>query len=120
MCFYDHIVFSCGDWKWGNFRKHCQKEYRIGEVCGMRLANNTFYEPEKCGICGNLEKKQRRYAKAKSDFERWRGDPARKASAAKAQEEMGVLISEMNKLEAERSAKYSNVGSNRPRVNGYH
>lgn len=116
MCYYDMIVFSCKDWKWGHFRKHCQKEYRTGETCGMKLAYNTINDNTKCTICLALEKKQRRYNKAKADYDRWAPDPQRQASAAKAAEECQDIAKEMEKLHAERASRYSNIGSNRRAV----
>ena len=116
MCFYDHVVFSCGDWKWGQFRKHCQKEYRIGETCGSRYVNNTMNDHNKCTTCLSLEKKYRRYAKAKADYERWVHDSQRQASAAKAAEECKEISNEIQKLNAERQARYTNIGSNRRAV----
>lgn len=115
MCFYDQTVFSCGDWKWGHFRKHCQKEYRIGETCGMRLPYNTHNDTTKCTTCLSLEKKHRRYAKTKSDYDRWIADPQRKASAAKAAQECQDIYKEIEKLNAERASRYANIGSNRSR-----
>lgn len=116
MCYYDQTIFSCGDWKWGHFRKHCQKEYRMGETCGMRLCYNTFQDSStKCSVCTSLDKKNRRYAKAKADYDRWIGQADRQASAAKAVEELQVLYKEIEELNAQREARYTNVGSNRPR-----
>ena len=121
MCFYDQIVYSCNDWKWGHFRKHCQKEYRIGETCGMRLAYGTNNDPQKCRLCLDLEKKQRRYAKAKADYDRWIGDPQRQASAAKASQDCHEIYKEIEKLHAEKLSRYSNIGSNRTarQMNGH-
>ena len=114
MCYYDQTLFGCGDWKWGNFRKHCNKEYRMGETCGLKLVNNTHREPGmKCATCISLDKKNRRYAKAKSDYDRWIVDSTRQASAAKAAEECQVLYREIEDLQAQRISKFNNINGNR-------
>jgi hypothetical protein len=57
MCFYDCIKYTCDCWKWGNLRAQCDKEYRIGEACGLKLTNETIYEGKLCRICSKLRKK---------------------------------------------------------------
>ncbi|KAF2485572.1 hypothetical protein BDY17DRAFT_107292 [Neohortaea acidophila] len=113
MCHYDCIVFECGDWKWGPFRKHCHKEYRMGETCGMKLLENNIMQPGKCTICQAIERKERRYEKAVSDYKRFSTQSNRTASAAKAKAEAEEIWAEMEKLKADRAARYMNVGSNR-------
>lgn len=51
MCFYDIIRFTCGDWKWGHFRQHCNREYRTGETCGMKLVMQTLPVQQECKHC---------------------------------------------------------------------
>lgn len=67
MCYYEQFKYACQDWKWGNFRGHCHKEYRLGETCGMKLIGMTTHVPEKCQQCERIEKKLRRREKAISD-----------------------------------------------------
>ncbi|KAH7113059.1 hypothetical protein EDB81DRAFT_826446 [Dactylonectria macrodidyma] len=42
MCYFDQVVWACGNWKWGRFRQQCNKEYRIGETCGLKLKENRI------------------------------------------------------------------------------
>ena len=113
MCHYDQTVFACRCWRWGNFRNHCPAEYRIGETCGSRLVWKTINSPEICTLCVSREKKVRRYKKAEADYARWKGDSQRKASAAKAHEEMLELWQEIQNIDNERSARYYALGGNR-------
>ena len=109
MCYYEQYRWECGDWKWGNFRRHCHAEYRMGETCGMKLVLNTNHQDGKCRLCENIDKKMRKYQKAKADYVRWRPDPARQASAAKAWEDMGELEEEIKAMTADRHARLNNV-----------
>jgi hypothetical protein len=113
MCYYDQYRWACGDWKWGNFKRHCQNEYRMGETCGMKLIYNTLPTPGNCPFCEKIEKKQRRYEKMRSDYLRWYEDPARQASAAKAYEDMATLLQEINTIKAERQSRMQSVGNPR-------
>ncbi|KAK3705731.1 hypothetical protein LTR37_013174 [Vermiconidia calcicola] len=113
MCFYDQYRWECGDWKWGNFRRHCQAEYRMGETCGMKLVYNTIPTEGRCSMCVNLERKLRRYEKTKNDYARWANDPTRKASAAKALEDLSILAQEIQALNAQKEGRKQNVGNGR-------
>lgn len=85
----------------------------MGETCGMKMVYETYTVDGKCPLCLQIEKKQRRYEKAKSDFARWNGDPARKASASKAYEEMNVLYQEVVRLIQDRESRIKQVGNGR-------
>lgn len=78
----------------------------------MRLTYNTVADTTKCRTCLALDKKHRRYAKTKSDLDRWSADPERKASAAKAAEECQQISDEIETLNAERASRYTKLGSN--------
>ncbi|KAK4232776.1 hypothetical protein C8A03DRAFT_20001, partial [Achaetomium macrosporum] len=64
--------FECSSWKWGRFRKQCNKENRIGETCGLKLVFSTRFEARDCGACTKIAKMRRRLSKMTADIERWR------------------------------------------------
>ncbi|GAB7363381.1 hypothetical protein MBLNU230_g3659t1 [Neophaeotheca triangularis] len=114
MCFYEMFQYACRDWKWGNFRQHCQKEYRTGETCGMKMVFQTLPLAEKCKLCQKIEAKQRRLAKAKDDYQRWGREPQRfKASLEKCYGDMKALSGEIQGLMAEKQARYNTIGNGR-------
>ena len=110
MCFYENHRFSCGDWRWGNFRQHCQREYRTGETCGTKMIFRTVDLADKCTMCEKIERKKRRYEKAQSDYNRWLHDSSRQASAAKAYEDMNNLYQELARLVEEKNSRYRMIG----------
>lgn len=115
MCYYDNYKFACNDWKWGNFRQHCSREYRIGETCGTKLVFQTIPLAEHCTMCEKLEKKQRRRAKHYADYTRWaQQDPVKyKFSIAKACEDIKSLDDEIYALQGEKASRYKNIGNPR-------
>ena len=115
MCFFDQYKFVCNDWKWGNFRQHCQQEYRTGETCGMKMVYNTQHRPEKCTLCEKIERKKRRFEKHKADYERWAADRKvnRTASMEVAVEEMNSLRAEITQLMSEKDVRNRNIGNSR-------
>ncbi|KAE9370887.1 hypothetical protein N431DRAFT_343797 [Stipitochalara longipes BDJ] len=74
MCFYDAIEMACKCWKWGQFRKHCAKEYRIGETCGMKLVMSRHSLPIKCKICTKIDGKERAIRKEEERIRRWQAE----------------------------------------------
>ena len=114
MCFYEQYQFACRDWKWGNFRQHCQKEYRTGETCGMKMIYQTLPLSDKCKLCQRIEAKTRRLAKHKDDYTRWAQEPNRyRASMEKALAEMKALATEINQLVSEKNDRYKMIGNSR-------
>lgn len=114
MCFYDQYQWHCRDWKWGNFRQHCQSEYRMGETCGSKFVYHTQQLPDKCKLCLKIEAKERRRTKHIEDYTRWRKDPRRyQASMEKALGEIKSLDNEIMQLKTEKQERFDNVGSNR-------
>lgn len=106
MCYYENYVWECQDFKWGNFRQKCHAEYRMGETCGgPKLVYDTYRLQGKCPMCQAIDKKVRRYEKARSDYTRWVNDPQRQASAAKALEDMNALYQDIQKMTADREAR---------------
>jgi hypothetical protein len=71
MCFFDQFQFSCGDWKWGNFRQHCSREYRTGETCGMMLVMGTYRLNELCKVCRKIQTKLQRVETSLARIQRW-------------------------------------------------
>lgn len=85
----------------------------MGETCGLKMIYDTKPVEGKCPLCLNIEKKQRRYAKAYSDYTRWREDPQRQASASKAYEDLMALDQEVKRLMADRQSRMTQVGNGR-------
>lgn len=106
MCFYDQYVFQCRDYKWGEFRAQCQKEYRRGETCGMKLVFAAIQQPKCCKLCEKVNTKINKRRKCEDNIRRWTRDGGRnKCSIEKAQEEIQVLDSEIKALERQRADK---------------
>lgn len=98
MCYYELTRWSCGYWRWGFFRQQCNKEYRMGETCGLKLVYETKAETDECKLCHDIEKKQRRYDKMYRDVQRWRMEGNRSATIEKTcgeMEEIGGQIQRM-------------------------
>ena len=85
----------------------------MGETCGQKLVYQNIHEPGKCAMCQQIDRKVRRWEKARADYARWINDPKRQASAAKAAEDGKVLEEEIKRLVADREARKRNVGSGR-------
>lgn len=111
MCFYDYYVFRCGDWKFGNFRDHCQREYRMGETCGMKMFQERHEKKEKCSICTKIDTKKRKYEDRKQKVKRWEAEGDKPASVAKALEEMTQLALDIKKWTDERNRLLNAVGT---------
>ena len=112
MCFFDQYRFICGDWKWDKFRQHCNREYRIGETCGMKLIMQTICMPTKCKLCEKIETKLRRRAAEVERINRWQATPASfKASIDKALAEIRSLDAEIHQLNCERGERLQDIGN---------
>ncbi|KAH8645961.1 hypothetical protein BGZ60DRAFT_340067, partial [Tricladium varicosporioides] len=107
MCFYDQYQMLCNDYKWGNFRQHCSKEWRTGETCGMKLVMNTIPRNEKCKLCKSIDTKQGRIRKQEDIIKRWTKEAQRGhergASIEVARMTIYNLQSEIGTLNYERS-----------------
>ncbi|KAL1586582.1 hypothetical protein WHR41_05329 [Cladosporium halotolerans] len=114
MCFYEQFLYQCSDWKWGNFRQHCQAEYRTGETCGSKFVFQTFGLQEKCKLCLKIDAKERRKAKHIDDYNRWRREPRRySASIEKALGDIKSLENEIGQLKAEKADRSRAFGARR-------
>jgi hypothetical protein len=105
MCYFDHQLWPCGWWKWGNFREQCPREYRTGETCGLKLVFNTYLEPEVCRHCEQIYKKQRRVAKMDDDVRRWRAEGNRRATIEKTEREICALNMQIAELWGEHEVR---------------
>ncbi|KAM7200010.1 hypothetical protein V8F33_004184, partial [Rhypophila sp. PSN 637] len=88
MCYFEQTRWSCGYWKWGNFRQQCNKEYRTGETCGLKLVHNTTHVVAVCKICDQITKKTRRVNKMYDDIYRWQREGNRRATIEKTERDI--------------------------------
>ncbi|KAL8763496.1 MAG: hypothetical protein Q9184_000708 [Pyrenodesmia sp. 2 TL-2023] len=106
MCFFDQHRFACGDWKWGHFRQHCNREYRTGETCGMKLIMQTVPVSQKCKLCDKIETKQRRRSAEEDRINRWKREGGKfRASIDRSYEMIKSLDREIYELRNERMKK---------------
>jgi hypothetical protein len=111
MCYYEQYAMPCGDWKWGNFRAHCSKEYRTGETCGMKLVWESIPMVESCKYCTKIETKKGKIRKEQDRIKRWRHEGNRRASISQAEESIETMEREIWDLNEQRaSVKYSRKG----------
>ncbi|KAF2098169.1 hypothetical protein NA57DRAFT_57335 [Rhizodiscina lignyota] len=112
MCFFEQIRFKCGDWKWSHFRQHCNREYRIGETCGMKLIMATVNVQENCKTCDKIQTKRRRQQQEAERIQRWMKEPHKyKASIEKARDTINELEEEIQKLWSEKQKKLNAIGA---------
>jgi len=106
MCFFDQVRFACNDYKWATFRQHCNKEYRTGETCGMKLIMRTIEAKEKCKLCDKIETKLRRKAAEIDRILRWKREGSRfGASIERSAEIVKTLEKEIADLMNERQRR---------------
>jgi hypothetical protein len=109
MCYYDNTRWSCGFWKWGNFRMQCPKEYRTGETCGQKLIHYTEMLDHQCKVCDQIEKKNRRWTKMYDDVARWRNEGNRRATIEKTEREIVEVQWQIYQLQIEHENRLKNV-----------
>ena len=109
MCYYEMSRWRCGFWKWGKFRQQCNKEYRTGETCGMKLVYQTLDEPTVCRLCLDMEKKQRRIDKMKRDIDRWRREGNRTATIERTLGEMHEVEGQIREKNQEHWERLNNI-----------
>lgn len=106
MCFFDQHRFQCGDWKWGHFRQHCNREYRTGETCGMKLIMQTVPVATKCKLCEKIDTKQRRRTAEVDRILRWKKEGGKfAASIDRSADMVRSLEKEINDLGFERQRR---------------
>ena len=101
MCYFDQTVWSCGYWRWGHFRQQCNKEYRMGETCGLKLVYETRFEQDSCRLCHDIDKKVRRCEKMSRDVQRWQREGNRNATIERTCSEMRDVQSQIARMEEE-------------------
>jgi hypothetical protein len=112
VCFYDQYVFKCRDFRWGNFNKHCTKEYRRGETCGTKLINDVLPQTKDCTLCEKIERKTRRYEQYNTKLRQLtrEGRLTELASTVeKYQDEQRKLRVEIPRLQAERENRAKDI-----------
>jgi len=110
MCFFDQHRFICGDWKWGHFRQHCNREYRIGETCGMKLVMQTLPVNNKCKLCEKIDTKLRRRQTECERITRWQKEGSKfRASIEKSLEMIAGLDAEIQELYQEKQRRLQMV-----------
>ena len=92
MCFFDQHRFSCGDYKWGHFRQHCNREHRTGETCGMKLIMSTIPVNTRCKLCEKIDTKRRRRQRELDRINGWR--EASRAIVSQASRQKAQLLIE--------------------------
>lgn len=60
MCYYDVLVYTCGDYRWDRFRGRCPNEHRMGETCGVKMPYSTIPSAAKCKYCQKIDVKLRK------------------------------------------------------------
>ena len=105
MCYFERIDYACGDWKWGNMKQQCPREWRTGETCGAKLSHDQCMSRsnEYCKICQDILVKKRRIKKEEENLARWKREPGKfRASIEKSEVERATLIRLVNDLERKR------------------
>ena len=105
-------MFVCGDWKWGHFRQHCNREYRTGETCGMKLVHAAYQLTTKCKLCEKIETKFRRRQAEVERYSRWQREGGKfKASMDKSLVIIKEVDDEIRELQMEVAKRRNNVCS---------
>ncbi|KAI5814134.1 hypothetical protein BZA77DRAFT_108743 [Pyronema omphalodes] len=109
MCFYEQQIFNCGDHKWGRFRAHCNKEYRTGETCGMKLIFEASHVASKCPMCKKYEVIWRKIASAKERVARWQAEGINPVSTDKEWASILQWQRELKDIEIARQTKMRTI-----------
>ena len=59
---------------------------------------DTHVEEDKCKLCKDMEKKQRRYSKLQADILRWQREGNRSATIEKAQRDIGEVTEALRNM----------------------
>lgn len=105
MCYFERTDYACGDWKWGNMKQQCPREWRTGETCGAKLSHDQHMHKnnEYCKICQDILVKKRRIKKEEENLARWKREPGKfRANIEKSEVERATLIRLVNDLERKR------------------
>lgn len=83
----------------------------MGETCGLKLVYDTKRKAEKCKLCQDMEKKDRRYKKMAADVARWQSEGNRRATIDRTREEMQEVWEQICRMSEEHYSKTSSLGS---------
>ncbi|KAI3572746.1 hypothetical protein IWW34DRAFT_215572 [Fusarium oxysporum f. sp. albedinis] len=106
MCYFDQVVWACGNWRWGKFREQCNKEHRIGETCGLKLVYERQDEAKNCKVCDQVTKKENRIRRTTERMARLR-EWKHLASLERCEEEVASLKGEILRLREQHSTNMS-------------
>lgn len=109
MCFYEQQLFTCGDHKWGRFRAHCNKEYRTGETCGMKLIYEASRVSSKCTMCKKWDVIWRKICMGQERLARWEAEGINPASCEKERMHIHQWKRELRDIELTKQAKMRSV-----------
>ncbi|KAH0614911.1 uncharacterized protein LAJ45_01917 [Morchella importuna] len=109
MCFYDQQIFSCNDHKWGRFRAHCNKEYRTGETCGMKLIYEATRVNGKCQNCKKYEVTWRKIVQATERVARWEAEGINPVSTDKERLNIAAWQKELKDMELLKQTKMRTI-----------
>ncbi|EGU72179.1 hypothetical protein FOPG_19447 [Fusarium oxysporum f. sp. conglutinans race 2 54008] len=110
MCYFEQTRWACGYWRWGHFRQQCNKEYRMGETCGLKLVYGTKTEEDVCKLCHDTEKKQGRYDKMYRDVQRWQREGNRNATIERTCAEMQEVLGQIYRMREEHDHRLQSLG----------
>jgi hypothetical protein len=110
MCYFDQTRWACGFWRWGHFRQQCNKEYRMGETCGLKLVYETKEQGDVCKLCHDIEKKQRRYDKMYRDVARWQREGGRPATVERTCADMADVQEQIDRMREDHRQRTAHLG----------
>jgi hypothetical protein len=110
MCYFEQTRWTCGYWRWGHFRQQCNKEYRMGETCGLKLVYETKPEPDACKLCHDIQKKQRRWDKMSRDIQRWHREGGKPATIERTTAEMNEVAGQIWRMTDEHAQRLHSLG----------
>lgn len=85
----------------------------MGETCGLKMINTNLPLQGDCRLCQQISIKKRKLQKAIDDFNRFKVDPTRRATAEVRMREIQQLQYEIKALEDDRQARINKVGNSR-------
>lgn len=59
MCYHDQYQFACGDFKFGHFRRRCNRVSPPGKSCTSKTAHEVFQLQRKCSLCEKIATNRR-------------------------------------------------------------
>ena len=113
MCYFDQIRWACGYWRWSHFREQCDREWRIGETCGLKFVNELHEDPSICKLCSEMERKQRKIDKMEKDIARWRKEGNRQATIERTGEALSHVLQQMRDLQDKHERDINDISVSR-------